>query len=160
MTVRWWRLLLVWPLAFTLSVAATVLALLVAAVAHTGETGAWGDLGYVALWVPSLALVPAAVIGVPLLVITAVSLREAGLGWQVLTVGWFAAGAAAVGAAFVLSPWGPLGLRSIDATAPYDGMFAVFAGFAAGIAAVTWGLGTAAAWAVVRPVGPIRRVLS
>ncbi len=151
MSVRWWRVLAVWPLAFVLSVAASILALLVATAAFSGDLGALPDVRYVVLWVPLLAVVPAVVIGMPLLAAAAVSLHEAGLGWQVLTVGWFTAGAAAVGAAFPFSPWGPLGWRSTEPDAPYDWTIAALVG---GIAAVTWGLGTAAAWAIVRPVRP------
>jgi hypothetical protein len=152
MTVRWWLLLAVWPLAYALSVAGTVLAVLLSAVTASGELGAPGDARYVALWAAVLPAVPAAVAGVPVLVAVASVLRGAALGWQVLAVGWIAAWLAGGCAALVLGPWGPLGARSAD---PSDPAPWTPAALLVAIAALAWGLGTSAAWAAVRPVRPV-----
>jgi hypothetical protein len=153
MTVRWWRVLAVWPLAFTLSVAGTVLVSLVTAAAQDGDIGVPGEIGYLALWVALLAVVPAVVVGTPVLVVAAVVLRTARLEWQVLAVGGVAAWVAAGCTAFLNSPWGPLRWHSIDPAASYNwGDVALLVA----IAALGWSLGTGSAWAVVRPVRPAR----
>ena len=151
-TVRWGRLLAVWPLAFVLSVTGTVLALVLASAAHTGGLGTPGDTRYVTLWVPLLALAPAVVIGGPVLALVAVVLRAASLGWQVATVAWVAAWVAAGAAVLLWGPWGPFGFRVVDPATPYP--WADVALFA-GIAALPWAAGSGAAWAVVRPVRPV-----
>jgi hypothetical protein len=151
-TVRWGRLLAVWPLAFVLSTTGTVLALVLASAAGTGEPGTPGDARYVALWVPLLALAPAVVVGGPVLALVAVVLRTASLGWQVATVAWVAAWVAAGAAVLLWGPWGPFGFRVVDPATPYP--WADVALYA-GIAAPPWAAGSGAAWAVVRPVRPV-----
>jgi hypothetical protein len=151
MTVCWWRVLAVWPLASAWSVAGTVVATLVTAAARTGDVGLPGETGYVALWVALLAVVPAVLVGAPVLAVAAVVLRRAGLAWQVLTVSWVAAWAAAGFTTLLHSPWGPFRTMTVDPAAPYPWENA--AGLA-GLAAIAWGQGSGAAWAVVRPVRP------
>ena len=148
-TVRWWRVVAVWPLTFALSVAGTVLASLLVTVARTGEVGAPSDARYVALWVAILAVGPAVLVGAPLLAFVAVVLRAASLGWQVLTVAWAAAWLAGGTAMYLQTPWGPFRWMTADPTAPYP-----WADVApvVGIAAIAWASGVGAAWAVVRPV--------
>lgn len=149
MTVRWWRVLAVWPVAFALSVAGTVLALLVTPLVQGGDVGTLRETGYFVLWILVLAAVPAVIIGVPVLAVVAVGLRAAHLAWQVLAVGGAAAWVAAGCTTLLWSPWGPFRWMSVDPAASYPwGPVAVVAG----ISAVAWGWGTSAAWAVVRPV--------
>ena len=152
MGVRWWRVAAVWPLAYTLSVASTVVVTLGASVVETRELGVPGDTGYLAIWIAVLGLVPAVVVGAPVLAAAAVALRGAGPGWQVAAVGLTAGWVAALGTAVLNSPWGPFRSFSIDPAAPYP--WAQVAQLAA-IAAIGWGTGTGGAWALVRPVGPV-----
>lgn len=150
-TVPWGRVLAVWPLAFVLSVAGSVLGAAVVSAARTGEVGVPDDTRYVALWAAMLAIVPAVLVGVPVLALVAVVLRTAALAWQVATVGWAAAWVAGGTAAFLRSPWGPFRWMSVDPAAPYPWAdVAVLVG----VAALAWAAGSAAAWAVVRPVRP------
>lgn len=144
-------MLAVWPLAFALSVAGTVLASLVTAAVQNGHVGPIRDTVYVSLWVAFLAAGPAVVFGAPVLAVAATGVRGVDLGWQVLIVGGVAAGVAAGCTMVVHSPWGPFRWMSVDPAAPYPWGDVVLLTV---IAAFTWGAGTGAAWAVVRPVRP------